>query len=60
MASIEDQVLGTASIYLRELGWDVVVIGGISVQHQPGDRALNHELVVRFVGRPPVVEGGDS
>jgi hypothetical protein len=53
MPETEDQLLDAAQEFLQEAGADVLVLGGISIRHQPEAREANHELVVRFTGRLP-------
>lgn len=48
-----DDLLGAAVAYLAEQGIAPLVIGGIAIQHQPGERKHNHELVIKFTGALP-------
>lgn len=36
--------------YMDSIGWSVLVAGNPRIQHQPGDRPMNHEFVLRFTG----------
>jgi|GEM_PF-5334206 hypothetical protein len=46
-------LLDAAAAYLHDSGIHPTVIGGVTVQHQPGERQHNHELVVRFTAVLP-------
>lgn len=52
----ENVLLSAAGEFLKQKGADVLVIGGISVRHQPEERRFNHELVIRFTGTVPELE----
>lgn len=60
MVSPEDELLDASTRYLRSIGCTLLVIGGISVQHQPFERAFNHELVIRFTGSYPKDQTGSE
>jgi len=53
VANLENELLNVAAEFLKGQGVKVVVIGGITVEHRPEERRLNHELVIRFTGQLP-------
>lgn len=46
----EDQLLNAAIDFLSDQGMPPIVIGGVSVRHEPEERKHNHELVIKFTG----------
>ena len=37
--------------YMREQGWEIIVLGSMRVQQQPSALKYNYELVFRFTGK---------
>ena len=37
--------------YMREQGWEIIVLGKMKVQQYPSDLKFNYELVFRFTGK---------
>lgn len=44
-------LLDAAAAYLRSIGVEPVVIGGVAVLHDPTDRKHNHYLGVKFTAK---------
>lgn len=38
--------------YMKERGWEIIVLGKIEVRHYPSELNYNYELVIRFTGKP--------
>ena len=50
----EDDLMIAATAYLRAIGVDPVVVGGVQIIHDPRERLHNHQLVVRFTAVLPL------
>jgi len=49
----ESQLLKAATNYIEKNGGEVIIIGGLQIQHWPEDNQSNYRLAIKFTGRKP-------
>jgi hypothetical protein len=49
----QEQLIDVVAKALREIGWNPLVIGGLSIIREPADPQFVYHFRVRFTGAPP-------